>query len=163
MRKSWRFSSFSACSLLALLFSNFVALAAEREKPVTYLAKHSFTVHTAQGDASVPTEISVDLNSTHPEITRAAIVFHGKGRNVEGYFSALQRAAREAGPDAQHTLLLAPQFLREEDAEAHHLPKQYLRWRAGSWSAGEAAAGPLPLSTFDVIDALLAGLANRER
>jgi hypothetical protein len=163
MRKSWRFSSFSAYSLLALLFSNFVALAAEREKPVTYLAKHSFTVHTAQGDASVPTEISVDLNSTHPEITRAAIVFHGKGRNVEGYFSALQRAAHEAGPSAAQTLLWAPQFLREEDAEAHHLSKQFLRWHEGSWSAGEPATGPLPLSTFDVIDFMLATLGNRAR
>ena len=44
----------------------------------------------------VPMEISIDLNATHPEITRAAIVFHGKGRNVEGYSSALQRAARVA-------------------------------------------------------------------
>jgi hypothetical protein len=130
---------------------------------VTYLAKHVFTVHTAQGDASVPMEISVDLNATHPEITRAAIVFHGKGRNVEGYFSALQRAAHEAGANAVQTLLWAPQFLREEDAEAHHLSKQFLHWHAGSWTAGEPASGPMPLSTFDVIDFMLATLANRER
>jgi pimeloyl-ACP methyl ester carboxylesterase len=154
---------FLRCSLLALIFANCAALAAEREKPVTYLAKHSFTVRTAQGDASVPMEISVDLNATHPEITRAAIVFHGKGRNVEGYFSALQRAAHEAGASAAHTLLWAPQFLREEDAEAHHLSKQFLRWHEGSWTAGEPATGPSPLSTFDVIDFMLEALGNRER
>src|SRR5271156_1893183 len=137
---------FLKCLLLAPIFGNFLAMAAEREKPVTYLAKHSFTIHTAQGDASVPMEISVDLNAAHPEITRAAIVFHGKGRNVEGYFSALQRAAHEAGANAAQTLLWAPQFLREEDAEAHHLAKQFLRWHEGSWSAGEPATGPFPLS-----------------
>lgn len=137
--------------------------AADREKPVSHLAKQVYTIHTAQGDASFPMEVSANLNTIHPEITRAAIVFHGKGRNVEGYFSALERAAHEAGHVSQQTLLWAPQFLREEDAEAHHLPKQFLRWHAGSWTAGESASGPLPLSTFDVIDAMLATLANRER
>jgi hypothetical protein len=150
-------------SLAALLCIGSLAEAAEREKPVKNLAKHVYTMHTDQGDASIPMETSLDPEANHPEVTRAAIVFHGKGRNVEGYFSALERAAHEAGTDAAQTLLLAPQFLREEDAEAHHLPKQVLRWHAGSWSAGEPAVGPLPLSTFDVIDALLATLANRER
>jgi hypothetical protein len=37
-------------------------------------------MHTALGDAGVPVQISVDLDAIHPEITRAAIVFHGKGR-----------------------------------------------------------------------------------
>jgi hypothetical protein len=152
-----------AMSPAILLFLSFAAGAAEREKPVAYLGKHVFTLQTARGDASVPAEMSVDLNSTHPEITRAAIVFHGKGRNVEGYFRALERAAQEAGADARQTFLWAPQFLREEDAEAHRLPKQFLRWHLGSWSAGEPATSPLPLSTFDVIDAMLSTLANRER
>jgi hypothetical protein len=127
------------------------------------LASQVYTMRTAQGDASVPVEISVNLDTIHPEITRAVIVFHGKGRDVEGYFSALKRAANEAGQSPGQTLLWAPQFLREEDAEAHRLPKQFLRWHAGSWSVGEPAIGPLPLSTFDVIDAMLATLANRER
>jgi hypothetical protein len=150
-------------SLSVLIFASCAVSAAEHEKPVTHLAKQTYTMHTALGDASVPVEISVDLNAIHPEITRAAIVFHGKGRNVEGYFSALQRAAHDAGRSTDQTLLWAPQFLREEDAEAHHLPKQFLRWHAGSWTAGEPASGPLPLSTFDVIDAMLATLGNRER
>jgi len=142
------------CSPAALLLTSCWVYAAEREKPVSYLAKHAFTVHSALGDASVPMEASTDLNSAHPEITRAAIVLHGKGRNVEGYYAALQRAAHEAGSNAAQMLLLAPQFLREEDVEAHHLSTQFLRWHAGSWTSGEPAIGPLPLSTFDVIDFL---------
>ena len=93
----------------------------------------------------------------------AAIVFHGKGRNVEGYFRALQGAAADGGPDARGAILLAPQFLREEDAEAHRISKRYLRWHAGAWVAGEPAVGPLPISTFDVIDALLITLSNRKQ
>jgi hypothetical protein len=149
-------------SLAVLLFAKVGVLAAEREKPVTYLARHVYTLHTTQGEASVPMEMSLDLGASHPEITRAAVVFHGKGRNVEGYFSSLEHAAREAGSSGRRTLLLAPQFLREEDARAHRLPQQFLRWHAGSWSAGEPAMGPIPLSSFDVIDALLTTLSSRK-
>jgi hypothetical protein len=149
--------------LVALMLLGRMASSAEREKPVEHLARQAYTVHTTQGDASIPVEISMDLNGAHPEVTRAVLVFHGKGRNVEGYFTALERAAREAGARSDQTLLWAPQFLREEDAEAHHLPKQFLRWHAGSWTAGEPASGPIPLSTFDVIDAMLATLADRAR
>jgi pimeloyl-ACP methyl ester carboxylesterase len=139
------------------------ASAAEREKPVARLAARVYTLHTSNGDASIPIEISLDLATAHPEITRAAIVFHGKGRNVEGYFLALERAANEAGHEREHTVLLAPQFLREEDVQAHHLPKNFLRWRAGSWTAGQPAIGPETLSTFDLIDAILRDLGDRAK
>jgi hypothetical protein len=85
------------------------------------------------------------------------------GRNVEGYFRALQRAAQEAGPMDRQTLLLAPQFLREEYAKAHAPPSQFLRGHSGSWRGAYAPTGPLPLSTSDVIDAMLATLANRKQ
>jgi hypothetical protein len=146
-----------------LLIVSCTASSSEREKPVAQLGKHAYTLRTAQGEASIPMEMSADITASHPDITRAAIVFHGKGRDVTGYFAALERAAEEAGGDSRHTLLLAPQFLREEDVEAHRLPKQFLRWHEGSWSAGEPATGPVSISSFDVIDAILATLADRER
>jgi hypothetical protein len=149
-------------SLVSFLLAAGLAPASEREKPVAYLGERVLTLRTALGEVSVPIEMSTDLGAD-PEATRAAIVFHGKGRNVKGYFNALVRAAAEAGPDAQHTILLAPQFLREEDAAAHHLPRQFLRWHAGSWTSGEPAVGPAPLSAFDVIDGLLAILGNHGR
>jgi hypothetical protein len=136
---------------------------AKREAPVASLATQVFTLSTPAGVASVPINSSLDLGVNHPEITRAAIVFHGKGRNVKGYYRALESAAEKAGSVGSHTLLLAPQFLREEDIEAHRLPKQFLRWHDGSWSAGEPATGPLSISSFDVIDVILGTLGNRTR
>ena len=153
---------FATISLSALVFAGGrVPLLSAKNRLRTWRGVHS---PSTRRRAMRPSRlrISVDLGAKHPEITRAAIVFHGKGRNVEGYFSALRRAAHEAGQSGDRTLLWAPQFLREEDAEAHRLSKQVLRWHAGSWSAGEPASGPLPLSTFDVIDAMLATLADRE-
>jgi len=136
--------------------------AAEREKPVAELAQRALDLQTAGGTASIPIDASEDPGAVHPNITRVIIVVHGKGRDVAGYYAALRRAAESAGSAANHTLLLAPQFLREEDVEAHRLPARFLRWHAGSWTEGEGAAGPAPLSSFDVIDALLAMLTDRD-
>jgi len=133
--------------------------ATAREKPVAHIASQAYTLHTTAGDASLPLESSVDLQKSHPDITRAVIVFHGKGRNVEGYYHALESAARHA----QHIVLLAPQFLREDDVQAHRLPPQFLRWHEGNWIAGEPAVAPVPLSTFAVIDTLLKDLGNRQK
>jgi hypothetical protein len=150
-----------ALTLAAMALTSLAALSQGREAPVKYLATQMYTLHTRDGDASLPLDSSIDIGGSHPEITRAAIVFHGKGRDVKGYFAALERAAAQAGANGSHTLLWAPQFLREEDIEAHRLPSQFLRWHAGSWSAGEPALGPLHVSSFDVIDTLLQDLANR--
>ena len=130
---------------------------AEHEAPVEHLASKLYTLHTAAGDAQLPLEASENLEREHAEITRAVMIFHGKGRNVEGYYKAL----RSAAPELRHVILLAPQFLREEDAKAHRLPKEVLRWHEGSWSAGWPAESPVAISTFSVIDALLSDLANR--
>ncbi len=156
-RMMLRLSSKCAATVLAVCLA---ASAAEREKPVAFIAKSMFTQHTPAGDASIPIETSVDLTTAHPEMTRAALIFHGKGRDAEGYFHDLERAASDAGESA-HTILIAPQFLREEDVQAHHLPSRMLRWHLGSWTAGLPAAAPQPLSTFQIVDALLRVLGDR--
>jgi hypothetical protein len=142
---------------LAVGFLSALSAAAEHQAPVERLASRLYTLHTAAGDAELPLEASENLGREHAEITRAVIIFHGKGRNVEGYFKALKSAA----PDLRHVILLAPQFLREEDATAHRLPREVLRWHEGSWSAGWPAESPIAVSSFSVIDALLGELANR--
>ena len=89
-------------------------------------------------------------------VRRAVVVVHGRGRNAAGYFAALQRARAAAGVPA---LLIAPHFLARSDPGGDDL----LRWRSGDWPAGLPAASPAPLSSFDVLDALLAGLSDRAR
>src|SRR5271170_8453696 len=100
-----------------LLLSAVCSVGAERrDPPVAALARSVYTIHTPQGNASLPIEFSLDVGKVHPEITRAALVFHGKGRRVDHYYKALEAAAFSAGSEGrQHTLLIAPQFLREED------------------------------------------------
>ncbi len=91
------------------------------------------------------------------------IQIHGRLRNADAYFTLAQRSRSRAGSDASHTLLIVPQFLATADVEAHRLPPSTLHWDWASWMGGGTAEGPAPLSSFEVLDAILLALADRER
>jgi hypothetical protein len=135
------------------------ALAAERHAAV--VASQAFRISTAHGSASEPFEISLDWSKPRPGISRALIVFHGVGRYVEGYYRTAQDAAVEAGSAARDTILIAPQFLDEEDIREHHLPADVLRWRRVAFESGAPAVAPSPIGSYEVVDALLTRLADR--
>jgi len=151
--------SLRATVLLIFLFVAIGVVAASRSPKVS-LARSVYTLHSSAGDASLPIELSHSWGTVHLEVTKAVIVFHGKGHNVEGYFAALKASTEQAGQQ-RTTVLIAPQFLSEDNFAALHLPDHILRWEGGSWSAGFPASAPVPLSTFDVIDALLRDLGTR--
>jgi hypothetical protein len=136
-----------------------VSLAAKR--PAAVVAGQAFRISTARGSASEPLAISLDWSKPQPRIGRAVIVFHGIGRDVSGYYRSLEDAAEQAGSAARDTILIAPQFLDEEDIRANRLPADVLRWRGAAWEGGAPAVAPLPFSSYDVVDALLARLADR--
>jgi hypothetical protein len=125
------------------------------------VASRTFRISTAQGSANEPLEISLDWSQPQPGVTRAVIVFHGVGRDVAGYYRSAQDAAEQAGSAARGAIVVAPQFLNEEDIREHHLPKDVLRWRRAAWEAGAPAVAPSPVSSYDVVDAILARLADR--
>jgi hypothetical protein len=145
----------TACCLAA---TPAAALAAERHSAA--VADQVFHLSTPYGSASEPIDISLDWSQPQPLITRAVIVFHGVGRDVNGYYRSVQDAAEQAGATTRDTILIAPQFLDEQDVSEHHLPKDVLRWRRVSWESGAPAAAPFPLSSYEVVDALLARLAG---
>ena len=55
-------------------------------------------------------------------------------------------------------LVVAPQFLAGVDVDALGAPGAVLRWTLTGWMGGDAAAGPVPLSAFAALDAVLARL-----
>ncbi|WP_295461913.1 alpha/beta hydrolase [uncultured Pseudomonas sp.] len=112
------------------------------------------------GSAQAALQLSTDWNRPHPEIHRALVIVHGRLRNAATYFRSGQNATQAAGASAD-TLVIAPQFLNEQDVERHQLPDDLLRWQGNAWMGGEPALGPQPLSSFAVFDALLARLADR--
>jgi hypothetical protein len=130
-------------------------------RPVKAVADGRMTVTTSAGTGEIPIYVSPRWSHPRPEIRRVIIVVHGVGRDAIGYLHGAEAARAAAGPDGQATLLIVPQFLATIDIETFHLPPVLLHWSPGSWSDGEPAHGPAPLSSFDVLDAVLHRLADR--
>ena len=155
----WRWVlSFTSTLCMALL--PMTLLAAKRPKPVAAVAGQEFRISTAQGSALEPFMMSLDWSRPQPQITRAVIILHGKGRDVEGYYRTAVEAASAAGPAGRDTVFIAPQFLDQEDIGAHRLPADVLRWRGTDWEGGAPAVAPAPISSYEIVDALLARLGD---
>ncbi len=129
--------------------------------PVKVVANQRLEIKTSAGSGVVPLYVSRDWTVPQPEVTRALIVFHGRLRNADVYFRSAQEALAAAGNIASTTLLVVPQFLADADVAAHRLPENVLRWRWGSWMAGEPARAPAAISSFAAIDAILVRLSER--
>jgi pimeloyl-ACP methyl ester carboxylesterase len=145
-----------------LLLAGFSAPAkAAPEGPVKIIATYVTELHTPAGSVQLPFDVSLDWSKPQPSITRAILLLHGKGRDVDGYYKGLQRAASEAGAASTHSILIAPQFLNEHDIEDHRLGKDIVRWRTGAWEAGGPAIAPAPVSAYQLLDAMLDHLADK--
>ncbi|MFM0347492.1 alpha/beta hydrolase [Paraburkholderia sp. RL17-347-BIC-D] len=136
---------------------------APNEHPVTVVASRHLSVTTQAGSGTVPVFSNGDWLAPTREVQRAVILIHGRLRNGDTYFELAQRSCALAGGSAADTLLIVPQFLATADVEAHEVPPSTLHWDWTSWMGGENAEGPAPISSFDVLDAILHTLASREQ
>ena len=155
-------SILNACLIVAALM--LVAVAAQAQpadrQPVKAVAGHWLTIARGTQQGRLPVFLSADWSTPRPAVTRAVIMVHGTLRNADAYLRLAEQASDAAGASDQTTLLVAPQFLTEVDVTAHHLPADTLRWDRDGWKAGSSAEGPIPLSSFEALDAVLAHLAD---
>ena len=112
----------------------------------------------------------------HADVEVAMLVQHGANRNADDYFcsglraaSLLAAAAAAAGAPPPKVAVIAPRFMEPADAPPPNTawwngsdPVGY--WRAGAESDPAAsAAGNVTVSSFAVLDALVAALATDNR
>jgi pimeloyl-ACP methyl ester carboxylesterase len=151
----------SAVAALFLLAGCSATATLAAQEPVKIIATYVTELHTPSGTVKLPFDVSLDWSKPQPFITRAVILVHGKGRDVDRYYNGLQRAAGEAAASSDNTILIAPQFLIEQDIEDHNLGTEIVRWRSGNWQAGGPAMGPAPVSAYEILDAMLEHLADK--
>jgi pimeloyl-ACP methyl ester carboxylesterase len=111
------------------------------------------------GDLSVG--LSQDWRQPLPDVTRALIIVHGRLRDAQTYLESGEKAAANAGQGA-NTLVIAPRFLIESDAQHEHLDNQILRWTDNGWMAGEPSTGPGHISSYGALDQIIKHLGNRK-
>lgn len=135
-------------------------------RPVSKISATRMRIDTPAGAAEFALYVSRDWERPQPDVTRAIIVIHGKLRNADTYFHSAEKArdaARAQGADTAGTLLIAPQFLATLDFAGRDEPAGLLRWNENGWMAGENAVAPAPVSSYAVLDAIVARLADRTR
>lgn len=137
------------------------AAAFAADRPVASIGPMSIDVITARGAGRVPLFASADWTTPRPEVTRAVLVFHGIRRNADDYFREVDKIRTGLGEAAAATLLIAPQFLNNVDVGLPGMAPDMLYWRDSDWSGGQDAAAPVPISSFEAIDAIIARLVDR--
>ncbi len=98
------------------------------------------------------------LDTPSLPVTRVVILLHGIKRNAGEYFENGTALLANAGLDPASTLLVAPHFLT--DADADNFPG-VPRWAAGQWLHGSPSFSGV--SAFQVLDDLLTFVSDRQR
>src|SRR5262249_34929103 len=127
------------------------------DQPVAVVGDRCVPIGTG---ASLAAFASHPLDAPRPEIELAVIVVHGLQRNADVYYANMVAAVRKAGAAAlvktTATLVVAPQFLIQNDARRHRLPSDAAYWTPSAWKGGEAALAPASRpGSFEALDALV--------
>ncbi|HEY1795336.1 MAG TPA: hypothetical protein VGG57_04380 [Stellaceae bacterium] len=141
-----------AAAVVALVAA--VSAQADTPPPVTEIGDQRLPVAAAE----LPVFVSRDWSRPLPDVRRVVVIVHGYERNAGDYL----RHVAGMKPAAD-TLIVAPQFLAPGDIAGHDLPAATLRWGQDAWSSGLPALGPVPESSFEIIDVLLARFGERGR
>jgi hypothetical protein len=105
--------------------------------------------------------LSKDWSRPQPTIARAIVTIHGLERSADTARAIAEVGLAVSGLDPDSVLLIEPQFLDDVDVAALHLPADTLHWSYTGWEGGDDAHGPQRISSFAVLDAILARLADR--
>jgi len=96
-------------------------------------------------------------------IRHLLVVFHGVKRDADHYYEEAARLLAANPAYASNTLIVAPRYVGSIDSGFPGVAA----WRKSSWEEGgesvQAPGRPAPVSSFQVIDDLLRGLADRKR
>ena len=109
------------------------------------------------------------LGTANEAIERAVVVIHGTNRTAENYFNYVMNAAAQVGGADSKTIILAPQFLTEEDIENNELGDEILYWSNGGWKRGDLSQTtdqnprPVRISSFSLLDVILEKLADKNQ
>lgn len=148
-----------ATSLVGIALVALAVVPWEARSAVSRVSPWRFHVEVDGFDLEIPYERSRPLDLPSLQVERVVIAIHGSMRNSGDSFADVMAAAQAAG-EAPRTLVIAPQFLEEEDIVAWSLPSTTLYWDGG-WRQGDRSrntvAHPRParIASFAVVDAIV--------
>ncbi len=151
---------FKACVLLLLILNvSFYANAQVNE-----IGPRSLKLNLDGNILRIQYFANCQLDSTNPGIRKAVIVIHGMNRNAGDYYQNMKEAAAMSSYYTDSLMIIAPQFLIEDDLNPNHLDASYLYWSSG-WKSGSNSKNnpghprPVRISSYSVLDTLMMRLA----
>jgi len=134
--------------------------------PVDSLAVNRLWFYENGDSVAIPYSSTHDLHQQHSEITRAIINIHGASREAEiAMANVLTGGNWHDRPVWDHTAVICPQYLFDDDLEHYNPPDSLLYWRnyqatGPTWCYGEESendeAHPRPFSrsSYECLDTL---------
>jgi pimeloyl-ACP methyl ester carboxylesterase len=121
--------------------------------------ERTLEVSSAGGDVRVSYCGNGSLGKTNAAVQRVVIVIHGDRRNSCDYAAFVERAA-SAADQIDSTLAVAPRFITEADGADD---RRLARWSESGWKSGDASigggrSGRAAISSYAVVDEILARL-----
>ena len=135
--------------------------------PVETIGSATENLSSGRGDGAYPLFTTTNLEAGSAAARQALVIIHGRLRNASDYYATGLAMVKAAGTAGTGTIVVAPQFLDQIDATAHHLSGRYLQWNY-DWEDGAPARTPAspqsgspPASSYNVLDDVVARLSNK--
>ncbi len=106
------------------------------------------------------------VDQEDPKIKRVVVSMHGVDRNAFTYYENMLAAAQMETNVLDTLMIIAPQFIIEEDLAPNNLDNEHLYWSKGGWPIGNLSRNeptnprPTRTSSFAVMDSLLIRLSK---
>ena len=128
---------------------------------IDVLANRTFKTEVSGISYAIKYYTSYLLSQVNDEIKHAVIVVHGTNRNADDYFDNMKFVVETTEGRAENTVVVAPQFLTEEDIDAFDLDEVFPYWSSDGWKTGSNSRneesnprnGRIP--SFELMDSLI--------
>lgn len=110
----------------------------------------------------IPYASNIRINTKSDSIQYAVIVVHGILKDSDNAYSLLLGDINQLHIPPNNAIIIAPQFLTENDITNNHLTGNIATWAFESWDSGDYATSKTSkeLSSFTVIDEMLLSLSR---
>jgi len=136
------------------------------QTPVSNVAPYRISFKIDSNTVKLPYYRNFSLGANASSVQHAVIVIHGTNRNADDYYDSMLDAAFKGKSLNTAHLIMAPQFLIQNDMFAHSIDPDVLFWTNDGWKQGDLSLStsgfPVPekMSSFAVIDSIVLRLAH---
>ncbi|MDJ0724855.1 MAG: hypothetical protein QNJ38_07065 [Prochloraceae cyanobacterium] len=125
-----------------------------------------WTVNYLGDRFKVPYCSNYSLKEYEPNLTRAIVVIHGTNRKAQKVYQDLLAIAKRTDRADRNTIIVAPQFITDEELIKYGLGDRYLYWTKNSWKSGSLSQKNkygFRYSSYSIVDDLVKALSKKDK